>query len=156
MLQRICVEQNREQMHTRLVLYNFNQNVNIYHSWLHVPIPAKTLYLCIECLCLYIVCPITHQTVQTNWIPYDLKHLFIFYDKYCLIHVEYFYVQSMEKRKLINLDVCRQCKQQFVLIFSIPDLKIRDLNCFFNVSINFHGLRENHSFPNLFYLFTLT
>lgn len=79
-----------------------------------------------------------------------------FYDKYCLIHVEYFYVQSMEKRKLINLDVCRQCKQQFVLIFSIPDLKIRDLNCFFNVSINFHGLRENHSFPNLFYLFTLT
>lgn len=63
-------------MHTRLVQYKFNSNIQIYHSLL--AISANVLYLCIECLCLYIVGHITHQAVQTNWISCVYKQLFIF------------------------------------------------------------------------------
>lgn len=78
-----------------------------------------------------------------------------FYDKYCWIHVEYFYVQSMEKRKLINLDICRQCKQQFVLIFSIPDLKIRNLNCVHQCEHQFSWIERKSQFSKSF-LFVYT
>lgn len=54
-------------MHTRLVQYKFNSNIQIYHSLF--PISANMLYLCIECLCLYIVGHITHQAVKQIEYP---------------------------------------------------------------------------------------